>query len=80
MTNYIKIATYTYAYEYSVIKHLLELDHVRFIFQNETALGVLPFYANAIGGIVLKVHPEDINVALEILERHRSQSNLDIVD
>jgi hypothetical protein len=80
MTNYIKIATYTYAYEYSVIKHLLELEHVRFMFQNETALGVLPFYANAIGGIVLKVHPEDVKVALEILERHRSQSNLDIVD
>ncbi|QSS98083.1 putative signal transducing protein [Psychroflexus sp. ALD_RP9] len=80
MINYVKIATFTYAYEYSVIQHLLEQENIRYVFQNETALGVMPFYANALGGIFLKVHPDDVLEAKEILERFKSMSNLDIVD
>lgn len=80
MTAYVKIASYTYAYQYAVIQHLLELAEIRYVFQNETVLGILPFYANALGGIILKVHPDDVLQAKEIIERHKSQSNLDIVD
>lgn len=80
MLNYIKIATFTYAHEYSILQHLLEQESVRFYFQNETVLGVLPFYSNAMGGIFLKVHPEDVLEAKEIIERYKSKSNLDIIE
>lgn len=80
MLNFIKIASFTYAHEYSVLQHLLEQENLRFYFQNETVLGVLPFYSHALGGIFLKVHPDDVLAAKEIIERHKSQSNLEIID
>ncbi|MDN6317794.1 MAG: DUF2007 domain-containing protein [Flavobacteriaceae bacterium] len=80
MLNFIKIASFTYAHEYSILQHLLEQEDLRFYFQNETILGVLPFYSNALGGIFLKVHPDDVLAAKEIIERYKSQSNLEIID
>ncbi len=79
MTAYIKIAVFTYPSEYAVLKLLLEQHEIRFFFQNETAISILPFHSNAIGGIILKVHPEDVDKAKEILHHFRNENNLHIV-
>lgn len=78
MKSYNKIATYTYASEYAVLKLLLDQENIRYVFENETSIGVLPFHSNAIGGIFLKVHPEDIERAQQILNNFNNKSPLDI--
>lgn len=79
MTDYIKVAVFTYPYEYAILKHVLEQNNIRFFFQNETVIGVLPFHSNALGGIFLKVHPEDIGQTEQILKNFKSKTNLHIV-
>lgn len=74
MTNYIKIAAFTYPHEYAVLKLVLEQNEIRFFFQNETVIGVVPFYSNALGGIFLKVHPDNVEEAKRILTDFKSTS------
>lgn len=76
MNGYIKIAVFNLQHEYAVLQLLLEQAEIRFFFQNETALGVMPFYSNAIGGIILKVHPEDLEEAQQIINNFKSRENL----
>lgn len=81
MLDFVKIAVFSFPHEYAVLRLLLEKEGVRFFFQNETAIGVMPFYSNAIGGIFLKVHPDDEQRAKLILTNfsNDSSSNLRIV-
>lgn len=79
MEHYETIAIYTYPSEYAVLKLLLEQKQLRHVFQNETMIGVLPFHSNAFGGIRLKVHPEDIPEAKEIISDLNNSSDLRIV-
>ncbi len=79
MERYQTIAVFTYPSEYTVLKHLLQLKGIRFVFENETTIGILPFHSNAIGGIRLKVHEEDVPRAHEIINDHNSSSHLRIV-
>jgi len=67
MENFKTIAIFSFASEYVVLAHLLERAEVRFIFQNETVIGVLPFHSNKHGGIRLKVHPDHIKKAEKII-------------
>lgn len=67
MIDFVKIAVFTYPYEYAILKLALERNNIRFFFQNETAIGIIPFYSNAMGGIFLKVHPNDVEMAKSIL-------------
>ena len=79
MQNFITLATFTYPFEYAVLKLLLEKEAIRFFFQNETLVGLVPFYSNALGGIFLKVHPEDYPEALKILQAFQNDNHLKIV-
>ncbi|HBR53420.1 MAG TPA: DUF2007 domain-containing protein [Flavobacteriaceae bacterium] len=79
MNNYQLIAIFTYASEYTVLRHLLQQAEIRFVFQNETMISVLPFHSNAIGGIRLLVHREDVAEATEILNNLNNPSSLRIV-
>ncbi len=80
MLDFEKIAVFSFPHEYAVLQLLLEKEHIRFFFQNETAIGVMPFYSNAIGGIFLKVHPDDVEAAKAILSSFNDAStNLKIV-
>ncbi|MEL6811017.1 MAG: DUF2007 domain-containing protein [Bacteroidota bacterium] len=79
MEHYKTIAVFTYPSEYAVLKHLLQQSKVRFVFQNETMISVLPFHSNAIGGIRLMVHEEDIPKAEEIISDLNNSSQLRIV-
>ena len=79
MKNYKVIAVFTYPSEYAVLQHLLQQQGVRFIFQNETMVSVLPFHSNAVGGIRLLVHIDDVEKATEILNNLNDPSQLHIV-
>ena len=67
MEDFKTMAIFSNSNEYIVLKHLLEQAEVRFIFQNETVMGVLPFHSNKHGGIRLKVHQDHIKKAEKII-------------
>ena len=73
------IAIFTFASEYTVLKHLLEQANLRFIFQNEMMVSVLPFHSNALGGIRLKVHVDDIKKGNKIIKDLKNNGDLNVV-
>ncbi|MCK8523682.1 DUF2007 domain-containing protein [Aquimarina sp. D1M17] len=79
MEKFVIIKTYTYPYEYAVLKLLLEREGISYFFENETMVGVFPFYSNALGGINLKVHQKDKKRVLQIIEDLSTNSHLRIV-
>lgn len=79
MKDYQIIAIFTYASEYTVLRHLLQQANLRFFFQNETMISVLPFHSNAVGGIRLMVHHDDVAEASEILSNLNNPSEMRIV-
>ncbi|WP_103865100.1 hypothetical protein [Aquimarina sp. I32.4] len=79
MKNFITISTYTYPFEYAILKLLLDQEGISYFFENETMIGVFPFYSNALGGINLKVHQKDKNKVLEIINDLDTNSHLRIV-
>ncbi|QQX77633.1 MULTISPECIES: DUF2007 domain-containing protein [Aequorivita] len=60
MKHFKTIAIFQYPAEYAVLQLLFDQAAIRYIFQNETMISVFPFYSNAIGGIRLQVHIEDM--------------------
>jgi len=79
MKHFKTIAIFSYPAEYAVLQLLFDQAEIRYIFQNETMISVFPFYSNAIGGIRLQVHLEDIAQAEEIIKNLDHPSNLKIV-
>jgi hypothetical protein len=77
MEDFETIAIFNYSHEIIVLKHLLDQEGIHYYFENETTLGVVPFYTTALGGIKLKVHPNDFKIVQEILDN--LNSNLSIV-
>ncbi|MNK94093.1 hypothetical protein D3C87_1142840 [compost metagenome] len=68
MESFQTIAVFNYQHETVVLKHLLEQEGIPYFFENEMTLSVMPFYSNALGGIKLKVHPNDFEQVQEILD------------
>lgn len=79
MKNFKTIAIFQYPAEYAVLQLLFDQNQIRYFFENETMISVFPFYSNAIGGIRLKVHTEDIVRANKIIKNLNNSSNLKIV-
>ncbi|QNJ97510.1 DUF2007 domain-containing protein [Constantimarinum furrinae] len=79
MENFKTVAIFTYPSDYAVLRLLLEHEHIRHVFQNETMISVLPFHSNAIGGIRLKVHVDDILKTERIIANLNDSANLKIV-
>ncbi len=79
MKDFITIATFTYPNEYAILRLLLERENISFFFENETMIGVFPFYSNALGGINLKIHLKDKKRVLKIIEELNTNSHLRIV-
>jgi hypothetical protein len=78
--NFVTVATFTYHFEYAILRIVLDQKGIQYVFENETMLSVFPFYSNALGGISLKVHKNDVSLTQQILEDFNSkQSNLRIV-
>ncbi|WP_417938944.1 DUF2007 domain-containing protein [Flavobacterium sp. RS13.1] len=68
MESFKTIAIFNFEYETVVLKHLLEQEDIPYFFENEMTLSVVPFYTSALGGIKLKVHPNDFGEVQQILD------------
>lgn len=79
MKNFSTIAIFSYPAEYAVIQHLFDQEEIRYFFTNETMVSVFPFYSNAVGGIRLNVHNDDVEFAQEILRKFNDTNHLKIV-
>ena len=79
MNNFKTIAIFQYPTEYAVLQLLFDQEEIRYVFMNETMISVFPFYSNAIGGIRLQVHLEDIELAKELMNNLNNPSNMKIV-
>ena len=79
MEKFVTIAIFNYPHEITILKHRLEQEEIQFFFENETMMNIVPIYPQALGGIKLKVHPEDEALAKEILTEFNGNENLKIV-
>ena len=80
MKNYIIIAQYSFTYEYTILKLLLEKANIRFFFKNEHFASIMPMSAIGNNGIQLMVHENDAEEAKRILEEfNASDSPLKLV-
>ena len=79
MKDFKTIAIFTFPSEYTVLQHLLEQANLRYVFQNEMMISVLPFHSNAVGGIRLRVHINDIEKAKVIINSLEDNSHLSVV-
>ncbi|AXG73672.1 DUF2007 domain-containing protein [Flavobacterium arcticum] len=79
MKEFVTIAVFTYPHEIAILKHLLIESGINFFFENETMTAIVPMYSFALGGIKLKVHPNDIETVKTILKDFSSNTNLRIV-
>lgn len=79
MKNFKTVAIFTFPAEYIVLRLLFDQEEIRYVFVNETMVSVFPFYSNALGGIHLQVHLEDVEQAEEIIKNLSNPSNLKIV-
>ncbi len=79
MKDFVIVKTYTYPHEYAVLKLLLDQEEISYFFENETMIGVFPFYSNALGGINLKVHQKDKIRVLKIIDNLNKNPYLRIV-
>jgi hypothetical protein len=72
MESFKTIAIFNYLHETVVLKHLLEQEEIPYFFENEMTLSVVPMYTTALGGIKLKVHPDDFEDVQQILDNLNS--------
>ena len=79
MKDFVTAAIFTYPHEITILKHLLAEAGINFFFENETMTSIVPMYSAALGGIKLKVHPNDIETVKAILESFSSDNHLRIV-
>jgi len=68
MTEFITIATFTFAHEISVLKTILDREGIPYLFQNENLVSIDPLASFAYGGILLKIHPNDREQVQQILD------------
>lgn len=79
MKDFRTIAVFNYSHEIIVLKHILEQEEIQHFFENETMTSIAPFYSNALGGIKLKVHPNDFETVQFILDELKDKNDLKIV-
>ncbi|MGX7667877.1 DUF2007 domain-containing protein [Flavobacterium pedocola] len=79
MNDFVTIAVFDYPHEITVLKHLLDQANISHYFENETIVDFAPMYSQALGGIKLKVHPDDVEAVKEIVKNLNDDSHLKIV-
>lgn len=79
MNDFVTVAVFDYPHEITVLRHLLDQSEIQYFFENETMMNIVPMYSQALGGIRLKVHPEDLETVRDILKKLEDDSNLRIV-
>lgn len=76
MEDFKTIAIFNYTHEIVVLKHRLDQEEIQYYFENETMSSIAPFYSNALGGIKLKIHPNDFEKVQNILDELNSNLNI----
>lgn len=79
MIEFKTIATFSYPHEIVVLRHILDQEEIQYYFENETMMNIVPFYGSALGGIKLKIHPNDFDVVQSILKELEDNNDLKIV-
>ena len=79
MTEFVTVAIFNFTHEITILKTILENKGIPFLFQNENLISVDPLASFAYGGIILKVHPNDVEQVKEILDNLSGNENLRIV-
>jgi hypothetical protein len=74
MEKFITIAVFDYIHEIQILKHRSSI-----FFENEIMSSFAPMYSNALGGIKLKIHPNDFETVKTILQEMKYDNNLKIV-
>lgn len=77
MKDFITVAVFDYPHEIAILRHLLTEAEIPFYFENESIISIAPTLT--LGGIKLKVHPNDLESAEEILKKLNDRNNLKIV-
>ena len=77
MTEFITVAIFNFAHEITILKSVLDHEGIRYLFQNENLISIDPLATIAYGGILLKVHPNDVQQVKDILDN--LDNNLKIV-
>lgn len=70
MDQYVSIASCTETFEASMIQMELESSGIDSQLDNEFTVGVDPLLSNAVGGIKIKVAPEDAEASAEVLQKY----------
>jgi hypothetical protein len=78
MEAFITIAVFDYIHEIEILKHRLDQEG-SVLFSNELMSSIVPMYSTALGGIKLKIHPNDFASVKAILQEMRYDNNLKIV-
>lgn len=79
METFITIATFDYIHEIEILKHHLDQEGLQYYFENEIMSSIAPMYSTALGGIKLKIHPNDFETVKSILQELKYNNNLKIV-
>lgn len=67
MENFITVAVFSYPHEITILKHRLNMENISYYFENEAMVSIMPFYSLAVGGIKLKIHPNDNAAVISII-------------
>ncbi len=78
MDKFIVIAVFHYTHEIEILKHRLEQEGIRYFFENEATASIAPMYSLALGGIRLKIHPNDADAVNLILDELKGGHELRI--
>lgn len=79
MEEFVTAAIFNYPHEITILKHRLEQEDIAYFFENEATTSIVPMYSIALGGIKLKVHPNDLPSVQKILDDLNDPSQLTIV-
>ncbi|WP_396179492.1 DUF2007 domain-containing protein [Flavobacterium sp.] len=79
MKDFQTIAVFSYPHEIVVLRHILDQEQIQYYFENETMMNIVPFYGTALGGIKLKIHPNDFNTVQTILKELEDNNHLKVV-
>ncbi|MGA9636995.1 DUF2007 domain-containing protein [Flavobacterium sp.] len=79
METFITIAVFDYIHQIEILKHRLDQEGFQYFFENEIMSSFAPMYSTALGGIKLKVHPNDFEKIKLILQEMKYDNNLRIV-
>jgi hypothetical protein len=79
MEAFITIAIFDYIHEIEILKHRLDQEGIQYYFENELMSSIVPMYTTALGGIRLKIHPNDFAIVKTILLEMKYDNNLKIV-